>query len=178
LTRSCAGDAELRQKVELLLERESNLDSRFLNQDGLAAVAADALPDEENPWIGRRVGVYEIGEQIGAGGMGEVYRAFRADDQYHKHVALKLIRGGQDSALVIKRFKNERQILADLEHPNIARLLDGGTIAGTPYLVMELVEGLPINEYCNEYELSVSARLKLLFRGPIRASAPDHSPRH
>ena len=161
LNESCAEDAELRQEVELLLERETSLDSRFLGQDVLAEVAADVLPSDENPWIGRRVGAYEIVEQIGAGGMGEVYRAFRADDQFRKHVALKMIRGGQDSALVVKRFRNERQILADLEHPNIARLLDGGTVCGTPYLVMELIEGRPINKYCEEQELSVPDRLKL-----------------
>jgi eukaryotic-like serine/threonine-protein kinase len=74
--------------------------------------------------------------------MGEVYLAYRADDQYRKEVALKVVRAGQDSGLVLSRFKNERQILAGLEHPNIARLLDGGTTDdGLPYFVMELIEG-------------------------------------
>src|SRR5439155_6477978 len=169
LAQSCADDAELRHEVELLLERESNLDSQFLDQDRLAQAAADVFPDEENllrenHWIGRLVGAYQITELIGAGGMGEVYRGFRADDQYHKEVALKLIRAGQDSSLVVKRFKNERQILAGLEHPNIARLLDGGSTFGTPYLVMELIDGRPIAEYCDAQSPSVAERLKLFLQ--------------
>jgi serine/threonine protein kinase len=78
-------------------------------------------PDHREPMIGRRLGTYEIVEQIGAGGMGEVYRAIRADDQYRKQVAIKLVRAGQNSDFVIRRFKNERQILASLDHPNIAQ---------------------------------------------------------
>ncbi len=94
--------------------------------------------------------------------MGEVYRAFRADDQYRQEVALKVVRAGQDSGQVIQRFRNERQILATLEHPNIARLLDGGTTEeGVPYLVMELIEGQPIGEYCDSHRLTVPDRLKL-----------------
>jgi serine/threonine protein kinase len=145
LDQHCAGDDLLRRDIELLLRREHAADSQFLGEDSFAAVAAAVLPEEDNPWIGRRVGAYQIVEQIGTGGMGEVYRAFRADDQYRKEVALKVIRAGQDSGSVVTRFKNERQILAGLEHPNIARLLDGGTTEeGTPYLVMEMIEGQPI----------------------------------
>jgi eukaryotic-like serine/threonine-protein kinase len=112
--------------------------------------------------IGRRLGTYEIVEQIGEGGMGEVYRAIRADDQYHKQVAIKLVRASQNSDFVIRRFKNERQILATLDHPNIARLLDGGTTEeGIPYFVMELIEGQPITEYCDSRNLTIAERLKL-----------------
>ena len=162
LDQHCAGDDLLRRDVELLLRREHEADSQFLGETAFAEVAAALLPEEDNPWVGRRVGAYQIVEQIGAGGMGEVYRAFRADDQYRKEVALKVIRAGQDSGSVITRFKNERQILAGLEHPNIARLLDGGTTeGGTPYLVMELIEGQPIGEYCDQHKLSIADRLKL-----------------
>ena len=146
LDRSCGGDPLLRGDVERLLDHEPDVNSRFLNQASFVETAVGLFPEEENPWIGRRVGAYQIAELIGSGGMGEVYRSFRADDQYRKQVALKLIRAGQDSGLVIARFKNERQILAGLEHPNIARLLDGGTTEdGLPYLVMELIEGQPID---------------------------------
>ena len=165
LSQICREDPDLRREVEQLLESESKLHANFLDEQDLAQAAAEALPEEENPWIGRRVGAYEIVEQIGAGGMGEVYRAFRADDQYRKDVALKLIRTGQDSALVIRRFRNERQILAGLQHSNIAMLLDGGTTdSGTPYLVMELIEGQPIVEYCHEKGLSVSGKLQLFLQ--------------
>jgi serine/threonine protein kinase len=163
--RSCAGDDFVRREVELLLDQEHVIRSQFLNEAALAEVTAAFLPAEENRWIGRRFGAYKTIEQIGAGGMGEVYRAVRADDQYTRQVALKLIRAGQDSGFVIARFKNERQILATLDHPNIARLLDGGTTEeGMPYLVMELIEGRPIGEYCDANKLSISDRLKLFMQ--------------
>src|SRR5271166_762384 len=162
LDRTCAGNSSLRNDVELLLLDEAKLSPQFLNDTGLAATTAALLPEETNRWIGRRVGAYKILEQIGAGGMGEVYRAVRADDEYRKQVALKVVRAGQDSGFVIQRFKNERQILATLDHPNIARMLDGGTTEeGTPYFVMELIAGQPIGEYCDAHRLSISARLLL-----------------
>jgi serine/threonine protein kinase/Skp family chaperone for outer membrane proteins len=161
----CAGNAALRREVDLLLENERDVSSRFMNQAALSKVAEAVLPEEKNPWIGRRVGAYQIVEQIGAGGMGEVYRAFRADDQYRKEVALKVVRPGHDSKFVIARFRNERQILASLEHSNIARLLDGGTTEdGVPYLVMELIEGEPIAEYCDARKLSIPERLGLFLK--------------
>jgi len=141
LGKRCAGDDSLRGDVERMLLDEQRLSPQFLESTSMAEAAASILREEKNPWIGRQVGSYRIVEQIGAGGMGEVYRAFRADDHYRKEVALKLIRGGQDGS-VIAHFKNERQILAGLEHPNVARLMDGGsTEEGLPYLVMELIEG-------------------------------------
>ena len=94
--------------------------------------------------------------------MGDVYRAVRADDQFEKQVAIKLVRQGLDTEFVYARFRKERQILAGFEHENIARLLDGGTTdEGHPYFVMELVEGKPIDEYCDEGKLGVAARLDL-----------------
>ncbi len=128
----------------------------------------------EPAWEGRRVGSYEIRGEVGRGGMGTVYRAVRADDAFHKEVALKLVRSGRSSAEVLKRFRAERQILAGLDHPNIARLLDGGaTEEGEPYLVMEYVEGHPIDSYCEERALTTSARLTL-FRAVCAAVQYAH----
>ena len=123
---------------------------------------AAALGEDRNRRLGQRVGPYQLVEEIGVGGMGEVYRAFRADDQYKKEVAIKLVRAGQDSSFVIARFKHERQVLASLDHPNIARLLDGGTTDdGIPYFVMELIAGQPLTKYCDEHRLLTTDRLKL-----------------
>ena len=116
----------------------------------------------ENRFAGRRLGPYELRDAIGAGGMGEVYRASRADAEYQQQVAIKLVRAGLDIAFISARLRTERQILATLEHPNIARLLDGGTTPdGIPYLVMELIDGVPIDRYCEQQRLDVPARLKL-----------------
>ena len=165
LASSCVGDDSIRREVELLLEHERELSSQFLNETALAEATARVLPARGDLWIGRRFGSYKTIQQIGAGGMGEVYRAFRADDQYRKEVALKVVRAGQDSDFIISRFKNERQILASLDHPNIARLLDGGTTEeGTPYLVMELIAGQPIGEYCDARKLSIPERLALFMQ--------------
>src|SRR3984957_16680313 len=164
LDNSCAGDESLRENVEKLLANDKPTRD-FLNPGSLAATAAMILPDEGNFWLGRRVGPYKIIQQIGAGGMGEVYRAVRADHQYEKEVALKLVRAGQYAGFVIDRFRNERQILATLDHENIARLLDGGTTDdGTPYFVMELIEGQPLAEYCEQHRLSVAERLRLFMK--------------
>ncbi len=106
--------------------------------------------------------------------MGAVFLAERADDEYRKQVALKLIKRGMDTESVLRHFRNERQILAGFDHPNIARLLDGGTTeGGLPYFVMEYVEGLPIDEYCNAHALSVVERLKL-FREVCAAVSYAH----
>jgi serine/threonine protein kinase/tetratricopeptide (TPR) repeat protein len=118
--------------------------------------------ESSKAWVGRRIGPYRIEEEIGEGGMGTVFRAVRADDEYHKRVAIKLVRGGFDSNFALAQFKEERQILAGLEHPNIARLLDGGrTEEGYPYLVMELVDGMPIDQYCDTHRLAIVERLQL-----------------
>jgi serine/threonine protein kinase/tetratricopeptide (TPR) repeat protein len=162
-----ATDPELRQELESLIASHEEAGTDFLNIPPRQAVATPTTPGEpdlnhRDPMIGRRLGTYEIMKQIGAGGMGEVYSAFRADDQYSKQVAIKLVRAGHNSDFVIRRFKNERQILASLDHPNIAGLLDGGTTEeGVPYFVMELIEGQPITEYCDSRNLPVVERLKL-----------------
>ncbi len=160
LRRACAGDHDLRSEVESLLEAH-RLGANFLEEPGEAAALRAAPVDED--LRGQRLGAYEIERCIGRGGMGAVYSAVRADSAFDKRVAIKLLRRGMDSAEVARRFRDERQILAGLEHPNVARLLDGGTTpGGRPYLVMEYVEGLPIDEYCNARQLTVSGRLELL----------------
>jgi eukaryotic-like serine/threonine-protein kinase len=162
LAQCCAGDDSLCREVERLLTHEPEVSSRFLDETSFAEVTAALLPAEVNPWLGRRVGAYNLIAQLGVGGMGEVYRAVRADGQYTKEVAVKLVRGGLDSGSVIERFRNERQILASLDHPNIARLVDGGTTEdGVPFLVMELIQGEPIDAYCNRHKLTVRERLQL-----------------
>ena len=171
LDRACKGDASLRQEVESLLASddgispETNLDSKLWNDVHHAPSGVTAAPDQAEAWIGRWVGPYKIVEQIGFGGMGEVYRAVRDDEHYRKQVAIKVIRAGQDSALVVSRFRNERQILASLDHPNIARLLDGGTTKeGAAYFVMELIDGQPIDEYSDRHKLAVAERLTLFLQ--------------
>jgi eukaryotic-like serine/threonine-protein kinase len=159
LDRACDSDAGLRREVDSLLSSHEQAGTGFLKTPVVdLKMAAAAVPVR----AGRRIGVYQIVEEIGRGGMGEVYRAVRADGQYTKEVAIKLVRGGFDSAFVQERFRNERQILASLDHPNIARLLDGGTTEdGVPYLVMELIEGTRIDSYCDEHRLSITERLHL-----------------
>lgn len=111
---------------------------------------------------GKRVGPYEILEEVALGGMGAVYRAIRADGQYKQRVALKIVRADLRAELTTTRFRNERQILATLDHPNIAKILDGGTTAdGLPYFVMEFIDGLPITDYCDRHKLNIDARLNI-----------------
>jgi serine/threonine protein kinase len=121
--------------------------------------------DVENPIdpiVGRRIGVYLLQEEVGHGGMGTVYRAERADGEFRQTVAVKLIKRGMDTDLILKRFRRERQILAALNHPNIAYFLGGGsTDDGRPYFVMEYIEGQPLYGYCDEKRLTTSQRLKI-----------------
>src|SRR5438876_6462536 len=160
---ACAIDSDLRNEVESLLFSDGEAGVEFLNTPAVDFSRPGRLPISDR--VGRRIGAYNILEEIGHGGMGEVYRAGRADGQYEKEVAIKLVRGGYDTAAVLERFRHERQILASLDHPNIARLLDGGTTdEGIPYLVMELIEGTPIDQYCNAHHLNVSERLRLFLQ--------------
>ncbi len=158
LDRSCGDDAALRQDVERYLSSEEEVEG-FLERPVVDLLAARPAPLRE----GQRLGAYELGERLGQGGMGEVYRARRADDVFEQVVAVKILKRGLDTAEILRRFRQERQILAQLEHPNIARILDGGTTGdGLPYLVMEYVEGQPIHRYCESHELSISDRLNLV----------------
>jgi serine/threonine protein kinase/tetratricopeptide (TPR) repeat protein len=154
----CAEEPDVRAEVESLLAAESAAGS---------FIEAPALPwldsvEDEDPHIGRHLGPYSIEQCLGRGGMGAVYLAKRADKEYEQSVALKMIRRGMDSELVIRRFRHERQILASLNHPHIARLFDGGTTPqGLPYFVMEYVAGTPIDRYADEHRLSTPDRLRL-----------------
>src|SRR5262249_52034204 len=127
------------------------------------AAPNNLLATDEELALPCAVGAYRLLEKIGAGGMGTVYRAERADGQFEKQVAVKLMADGTVDARSVKRFVTERQILANLDHPHIARLLDGGVTAdGRPYIVMEHVAGLPIDRYCRERVLSVRETVHLL----------------
>jgi eukaryotic-like serine/threonine-protein kinase len=161
LEKQCGGDATLRQEVETLLAADAQTGS--FGEEPVFPLPEDLFPDEaEEPFAGRRFGVYEIIREVGRGGLGAVYLAARADDEYRKEVAIKLIRRGLDTDDILRRFRTERQILAQLDHPNIARLLDGGTTDdGLPYFVMEYVKGEPINAYCDLHNLNPSDRLQL-----------------
>ncbi len=157
----CALDPELRKEIESLLAAHGQVSDVFLNTPAAGLEAFQDLRDTD-PWVGKHIGAYQLVRELGSGGMGEVYLAKRADAEFDQQVAVKLIRSGQDSAAVVSRFKIERQILASLDHPNIAKLLDGGrTPQGQPYFVMEYVPGVPITEYCDEKKLKIRERLEL-----------------
>ena len=164
----CRGDASLRHEVELLLaahETDSPLDGPA------AAHLATLIPD---PMRGRRIGPYRVLRELGRGGMGVVYLAERDDGQFRRRVAVKVLRASQDADELHQRFLAERQILASLNHPHIAQLLDGGVADGElPYLVIEYVDGLPITEYCDRHQLDIPARLRL-FREVCAAVCHAH----
>jgi serine/threonine protein kinase len=156
---ACGGDEQLRDEVQRMLIADS-LSGAFISSNPTrvgTVQGADSLNLE-----GRRIGPYNLLWEIGRGGMGSVYLAERADSAFRKLVALKLVNPEVTHSELIRRFQQERQVLAKLEHPNIARLLDGGaTDEGWPYLVMEYVEGQPIDQYCDERKLNVAERIKL-----------------
>lgn len=154
----CASDPELREEVEAMLEVAGDQDALLI--ESRLGVAQEAVAPADP--LGRTIGQYRVEELIGRGGMGEVYRAVRDDGEFDQRVALKIVSGVIPSSAAVGRFKTERQILARLEHPHIARLLDGGTTpAGRPYIVMELVDGVPITDYCEQRGLGLRERLEL-----------------
>ena len=160
LDRACGGDGELRRELESLLEQDAR-STDVLGDVVSRAAARTAQAGAASP-IGRRIGRYRIERELGHGGMGRVYLAVRDDDEYHMQVAIKLIRGGSYRPELLERFRSERQILANLDHANIARLMDGGTTEdGEPFVVMEYVEGEPIDRYCGSRRLSTEERLAL-----------------
>jgi serine/threonine protein kinase len=160
LAHACADDAELRAEVESLLEHDEEA-ADFIEESAFNVAAGLTAAGGSRPFEGERVGAYRVVREIGRGGMGAVFLAERADE-YRKRVAIKLIHGGSRDGLLLQRFLGERQILASLDHPNIARLVDGGaTEDGSPYLVMDYVEGVPIDEYCDQRRLSTAERLRL-----------------
>ncbi|RMF65161.1 MAG: hypothetical protein D6746_00770 [Bacteroidetes bacterium] len=160
LKEACADDPDLRREVEAMLFAHEESGSLHI-EERLLAGPSTSRPEPES-MAGKDVGPYHLKRLLGRGGMGEVYLAERADGQYEQHVALKLIRTGLHSAEILARFRMERQILAQLVHPNIAYLTDGGvTPEGRPYLVMPFVDGVPITLYCDTHRLPIDERLRL-----------------
>jgi non-specific serine/threonine protein kinase/serine/threonine-protein kinase len=157
----CGDDAELYSEVWSLLQAHER-SGGFIEQPAIERVGL-TRPDAQVDWQGKRLGNYRIVSEIGRGGMSHVYKAVRDDDQYYKEVAIKLLRPGLDTHALLQRLRAERQILAELSHPHIAQLLDGGvTETKAPYLVMEYIEGRPIDWYCEERQLGLRARLDLI----------------
>ena len=158
---SACEDPSLRREVESLIASHEGAGANLLARPPVP----DILLEEELRFrltSGKRVGSYEILGQIAEGGMGAVYRAVRADGQYKQTVALKIVHVELAGEATAARFRNERQILANLDHPNIAKILDGGTTAeGLPYFAMEFIDGLPITAYCDQHKLTVDARLQI-----------------
>jgi predicted Ser/Thr protein kinase len=155
LARRCADDPAVRAEVESLLNAASSVGD-FLSEPATLGpeTAVGDMP------AGTRVGVWRIGNLLGRGGMGVVYEAERAEGDFHQRVAVKLLR--HEAVAELPRFHVERQILARLEHPSIARLHDGGVTAeGRPYMVMEFIEGRPISEYCELTQASLAERMRL-----------------
>jgi tRNA A-37 threonylcarbamoyl transferase component Bud32/tetratricopeptide (TPR) repeat protein len=165
LDAACRDNPSLRVAVENLIVADERAGG-FLREPLLVGLAASSVGEAtEVSMVGRRFGAYRIVRELGRGGMGAVYLAERADEQFEKQVAIKIVRHGMDSEELRRRFRRERQILAGLDHPNIARLLDGGVSEdGLPYFVMEYVEGVAINEYCRRGGLNTTARLELFLR--------------
>ena len=168
----CARDEELRQEVETLLRSSEQAGefletpaaqlSQYVFRDPSRGPSHDDDDDDAEYPAGYRVGPYQFVRRIGRGGMGAVWLATRFDQEYRKQVAIKMVKRGMDSQEILRRFRTERQVLANLDHPNIARLIDGGsTPDGLPYLVMEYVEGTPIDQYCERRKCSISERLHL-----------------
>ena len=165
LETACMGDAALRAEVEALLEADAESDLETAEADPHATIAADAA--DSAPVFERRgemIGRYKLLEQIGEGGFGTVWAAEQREP-VRRRVALKIIKLGMDTKQVIARFEAERQALAMMDHPNIAKVLDAGsTETGRPFFAMELVKGVPILEYCDTEKLDTRARLDLFMK--------------
>ena len=170
LERACEGDEELRERLEKLLAAHEAAGPFLEDPDAWLGPLLAAHPDAEAEIIGEiglsakglRVGPYRVLKQIGRGGMGAVYLAEHREEQFLHQVAIKLVRPGLEHEDLRRRFLSERQILARLQHPNIARLLDAGvTEAGQPYFAMEYIDGMPINQYCDAHRLDIERRLQL-----------------
>jgi eukaryotic-like serine/threonine-protein kinase len=172
LDRECQSQQNVREGVERLLKARENIPT-WLDRPAVGAAKAFVAP-ELPKMEGRHFSGYTLIREIGRGGMGAVYLAERSDDTFHRQAAIKLVLPPANSAAVIARFQQEREILASLDHPNIAKLLDAGiTDEGWPYFVMEFVDGQPIHRWCDERKLNISQRLEL-FRGVIDAVRYAH----
>ncbi len=173
LDQACDNDPELRSELDSLLAASGNTLADL--HSFVSAAAGDILGAQSQ--IRTRIGAYRLVRILGEGGMGAVYLGARDDDQYQRLVAIKVIRAGLAHSPALQlRFRGERQILADLDHPNIARMLDGGiTDDGLPYLVMEYIDGIALDVFCRERKLSLDAHLRV-FR--TLCSAVDYAHRH
>ena len=166
LNHACNGDAQLRDRVERLLKAHANATDGFLDSppSGLGAKEVAEIPAtmaHSTEQLGGQIGPYKLLQKLGEGGMGTVYMA-EQKKPVGRRVALKIIKPGMDSGQVIARFEAERQALAMMDHPNIAKVFDAGaTSLGRPYFVMELVKGIPITQYCDENHLPTKQRLEL-----------------
>ncbi|MHC4990070.1 MAG: serine/threonine protein kinase [Planctomycetota bacterium] len=162
--RACGGDEVLQAEIESLLTLDVS-DDTFLEPPIGNAAGQIVLEEHREDEIGTRIGPYRLTHLIASGGMGTVYRASRADAEYDKQVAVKILGGSLQSASATARFQRERQILASLEHPNITRLIDGGTLPdGRSYIVMEYVQGTPLVRHARRLGLSTDQRLELFER--------------
>src|SRR4051812_24480541 len=164
--RRCGGDTDLLEEAEsLLAEAEALLEQRTDSFEDCAENAASTFWQEGPPRSGERVGAYVIVRELGRGGMGTVFLAERADGQFEKQVAIKILNRGADTAEILRRFRAERQILARLDHPNIARLLDAGTTEdGLPYFIMDYIVGAPVTRFAVAHKLSTRQRLELFLK--------------
>jgi serine/threonine protein kinase/Tfp pilus assembly protein PilF len=164
--RSCGPDTDLLEEAEsLLAEAEALLKERTDSFEDCAQNAASTFWQEGPPRGGERVGAYVIVRELGRGGMGTVFLAERADGQFEKQVAIKILNRGADTAEILRRFRAERQILAGLDHPNIARLLDAGTTDdGLPYFIMDYIVGAPVTRFAVAQKLSTRQRLELFLK--------------
>lgn len=161
LLETCKDEELLRGDVESLLAYY-DLAEDFIERSAFGIGARLLIDDEFESLVGQTIGNYRLISILGRGGMGEVYLASRADEQFRKQVAIKIVRAGLDTPETRRRFRHERQVLASLDHPNIAKLLDSGTTEdGRPYVVMDYVEGVPITDYCKLHNLSIADRLRL-----------------
>ncbi len=164
LKQKCGGDENLRLRVEKLLASMDESED-FLEAPQLESAFRLLGEDAAENLVGRQIGVYRLIRHIGQGGMGSVFLASRIDREFRQEVAIKIVSSLWQSAEMKNNFRRERQILARLEHANIARLLDGGTTdEGIPYLVMEYVEGLPVTKFCEEKNFSVKEKLLLFLK--------------
>src|SRR5512143_1219065 len=159
---ACGADAALASQLRALLAHDEQAEDPVTHLVQEAASRALGDRDARRAWVGRRLGAWRIVEHLADGGMGAVFRAERADGQFEQQVAIKLLNPAFVAGQAADRLAAERRILARLEHPHIARLLDGGTTDdGAPYFVMEYVDGTPIDDYCSTHALDTAARLKL-----------------
>jgi eukaryotic-like serine/threonine-protein kinase len=179
LEAECRGDADLRAEVEALLSADREAGT-FLERPATELAlewiggAPERADERDSDRVGQRIGAWQLVREVGRGGMGAVYRANRADGQFEQTVALKLVKRGLDTDEILRRFLRERRILARLDHPHIARLVDGGVTGdGLPWFAMEFVEGRPITTWCDERRSSIDERLRL-FRAVCEAVQYAH----